>query len=56
MKFKFKPVVKIIYFIILQISSVHNYTLQWDQSWYYGENNHGSIGWTADYIYKHKWV
>lgn len=34
----------------------HNYGVQWTQKWYYGEDNHMSIGWTPGYAYNPKWI
>lgn len=34
----------------------YNYGIQWTQDWYYGEDNHMSIGWTAGYAYGYKWI
>lgn len=33
-----------------------DYGIQWTQTWYYGEDNNMSIGWTPGYISSHRWV
>ncbi|WP_027624910.1 hypothetical protein [Clostridium lundense] len=44
-------------FIIGGIATfAHNYGVQWKQTWYYGEDNHMSIGWTPGYAYGYKWI
>ncbi|WP_129133043.1 hypothetical protein [Clostridium tetani] len=42
------------------LGRVTNYTgdygIQWSQTWYYGEDNNMSIGWTPGYASGYKWV